>query len=318
MSSNVNNASMTRSKPTSAFMTKEMLQVTDPKYREHMLEAGPHANQLWLVEQDEHTEYVMIVGLREHDPRIAQVIPMSNDPAEQTATGLIVEKTPLGIPMIAWPSLAIDIPIRLLSVPLGDFDADIAQFIVHNDPTGSPEVYKAEDADDLLETYALYSARMIMFQHWWNIGQHLPPLHQAEHIEFAVSEDRAAYAKALKTVLNMSTVERNAVMNHGMKLTKTQQKKMEKAGFPTTPPEAQEAIPDEYLVAAEQPYWRKELDGIDADGNDVRLEIARKAAFDLAARTDGHGQQAVKGAFRKAIESMKNTSASSGTRKSKQ
>ncbi|PLS28216.1 hypothetical protein CGZ88_0378 [Bifidobacterium anseris] len=284
---------------------QRMLDVTDPAYRRRALDEGPHANQLWIAEDHDDTEFLMIVDVDERDPRIVHVIPMSNDPGEQTADGLVVGRTPIGLPMIAWPALAIPIPIRVLDVPLGDFDARIAQAVAGDDPDLDPHVHRAQDSEDFLAAYALVSARARVFQQWWNIGRHLPPLHQEEAIVFGISEERRAYAEALKTVLGLSATQRNAIMNHGMPLTKTQAKKMGQAGFAAEPPQAQEAIPDAYLIAAEQPRWRQVLDDMDIDGDDVRLELARKAAFDLAARTSGHDDAAVNGALLKAVESMK-------------
>ncbi|PAU67379.1 hypothetical protein [Bifidobacterium criceti] len=290
---------------TPAQIPQEMLDVTNPDYRRQAIEAGPHAGQLWIAEEQDRTEFLMIVDIDECDPRIAHIIPMSNAPIEQTSDGLVIETTPLGMPMVAWPSLAIPIPIRVLDVPLGDFEPTVVQAIAHNEPDLDQRVHRAENPDDFLTAYAQASARARLFQHWWTIGKHLPPLHQEAAITFGVSDERKAYAQALKDVLGLSAVQRNAIMNHGMRLTASQAKKMEKAGFASTPPQAQEAIPDEYLIAAEQPRWHQALDDMDLDGNDVRLELARTAAFDLAARTSGHDAAAVNGAFLKAIESMK-------------
>lgn len=284
---------------------QQMLDVADPEYRRRALEEGPHANQLWIADTDDNTEFLMIVGIDDDDPRIVHVIPMSNDPGEQTADGLVVDRTPIGVPMVAWPALAIPIPIRVLDVPLGDFDTHIAQAVTDDDAALDPHVHRAQDSEDFLTAYALVSARARVFQHWWNIGRHLPPLHQEDAIVFGVSDERKAYAEALKTVLGLNAVNRNAIMNHGMPLTAAQAKKMEHAGFAAEPPQTQEAIPDAYLIAAEQPRWRQLLDAMDIDGDDARLELARKAAFDLAARTSGHDEAAVNGALLKAVESMK-------------
>lgn len=290
----------------SARIPQAMLDVTDSEYRRQAIEAGPHAGQLWIAEDQDHTEFLMISRIDKGDPRIVHVIPMSNDPGEQTADGLIVGKTPLGVPMVAWPSLSIPVPIRVLDVPLGDFDPAVAHAIAQNDPDLDRHVDRAEDPDDFLAAYAQVSERAHTFQQWWAIGRHLPPLHQEEAIVFGVSEERKTYAEALKTALGLSAAQRNAIMNHGMPLTATQSKKMKQAGFAPEPPQTQEAIPDAYLIAAEQPRWRRILDDMDIDGDDIRLELARKAAFDLAARTSGHDAAAVNGALLKAVESMKN------------
>lgn len=285
---------------------QEMLDVTDSEYRRRALEEVPHANQLWIAEDDDHVEFLMIAGIDDDDPRIVHVIPMSNDPGEQTADGLVIDKTPIGMPMVAWPALGIPIPVRVLDTPLGDFCAGVAQAVTCDDPALNGHVHRAEDPDDFLAAYAQVSERAHTFQQWWAIGRHLPPLHQEQVIVFGVSEERKTYAEALKTALGLSAAQRNAIMNHGMPLTATQSKKMKQAGFPAAPPQAQEAIPDAYLIAAEQPRWRRILDDMDIDGDDVRLELARKAAFDLAARTSGRDAAAVNGALLKAVESMKN------------
>lgn len=291
-------------------MPGEILRVTDPQYRARALDEGPHANQLWLLEQHGHMEYAMVMNVDKDDPRLARVMPISNDPTEQTATGLIIDGTPIGIPLIAWPSLAIEIPVRLFDTPLGDFNAHTAAAMIGDDPDANSHVARANDSenvDDLLTAYAIYAGRATVFQHWWNIGRRLPPLHRAQQTEFGYSVARREYMRALGTVLKLKPTDRNAVMRGELKLTKAQQKRMDAAGFVPAPPQWQEEISDEYLIMAEQPYWRMHLTDLEADAEDngdVRLEMAHMAAFSLAARTSGHGEKALRGAFLKAIEQL--------------
>lgn len=70
-------------------------------------------------------------------------------------------------------------------------------------------------------------------------------------------------------------------------------------------PQRQEAVPEDYLVMAEQPKWKALVDAFDeVPESEVRMQLARRAAFTLAARTDGYSKDALSAVFDKVSQDM--------------
>lgn len=280
-----------------------------PERINKQLAEGVKRGQLWMARDAEGQFcYVLITSVCD-DPRMASVIPLSNDPQLETADALVIEQgAPLDEPMVAWPELKAIIPVRLLYKPLKDFAPATVNAIETNDPAkadpadtvrqgNDPQDEDSstfDDRDDIAFTLVLWHAKC---------GQ-LPELNQLEHQDGQTGEDLESYNQALKDVLGLSASVRLAVMRGDLGLNRTQQGKMERAGFPAAPKKS-EAIPDEYLIMAEQPEWYRAAERINPENPELaRQELGRKAAYGLAARTTGNGEQAMRGAFLKAAEQL--------------
>lgn len=303
-----------------------------PERIEAQLQEGVKRGQVWIASEDILTDdeddndeneegdydlpdslYVMIVDVNADDPRLVTVIPLSDDLRVQTDDALVIEKgSPLEQPTLAWPRIKAIIPMRLLSTPLKQFKPATVDAIVSNDvaiadpdDTVTPgtdqkpeDFFLPENREDIVTTLLKWHAQCFT----------LPKLHSKSTLEYSTSEDMAQYNEALKTVLHLTPAQRIAI-SRGRQLTPEQQQKMADAGY-AIQPRKQETIADDYLIMAEQPQWYEAAAAI-AQANaragvqdDPRVKLAHKAQFELAARTSGHGEEAIRGAFRKAAESV--------------
>ncbi|RSX50606.1 hypothetical protein [Bifidobacterium samirii] len=258
---------------------------------------------------DADSLYVMIADTDADDPRTVRVIPLSNDLRAETDDALVVEQgAPLGIPMVAWPTIPAIIPVRLLYKPLKQFTPATADAIIADDPAKadpSDTVRRGKDSDrndspfveNREDTIAILLA-------WHAMCAELPQLGaESDGDEYAIDEALVAYTNALKTVLHLSPQDYLAV-SRGRSLTSAQQKAMAKAGFPEQP-RKKETIDDAYLIMAEQPQWRIAADKLAATGNgDPRMALAHKAQFELAARRSGRGADVVASAMRAAADGV--------------
>lgn len=298
-----------------------------PERIEHQLAEGIKRGQVWLASDyecglgktdktaddenglDHDSMYVMVADVNADDPRMVTVIPLSNDLRAETDDSLVIEKgAPLGIPMVAWSTIPAIIPVRLLYKPLKQFapatvdaiiagdaakadPADVVRRGETNEENDSPFVQNRED------TIAILLA-------WHVMCSDLPKLHDEQKVTQHSTEELEAYADALKTVLHLSAGQRIAV-SRGKALTAEQQQKMAEAGFPQSPYN-KPTVDDDYLIEVEQPLWRAAADAYAASGlpGDPREGLAYKAQFELAARVNGHGVQALRGALHKAANEV--------------
>ncbi|RSX52023.1 hypothetical protein [Bifidobacterium callimiconis] len=270
---------------------------------------GVRRGQLWMArDHDDNLSYVLVTALCD-DPRMAMVIPLSNDERMETADSLVIEKgAPLEIPMVAWPVFRTAIPISLLFKPLKEFAPATVDAIEGNDPAKADPndvIRHGTDPDDeMSEAFDERDDTALIMIVWHARCADLPELGQLDRAEDGASDDLEAYGKALQDVLGLKPQIRLAVMRGQLALNVSQQRKMAKAGFPKAP-QKQEAIPDDYLILAEQPEFYEIAEQINpANPQQARLDMARKAAYGLAARTTGHGTAALRGAFLKAAEQL--------------
>lgn len=274
----------------------------DEKRIKEQLNQGPHCGDLWLATGDDLSCYVMIAGIMKADPRLALVVPMDSRLQTGEHGSLTVKETPLGTPMIAWPKYAAIIPVRLLRKPLTGFPNDVVEAIMHQDPSLSENVVPTIEGDDWNKR--AHDLNIVALMIWHKMCEDLPDLHQSEGIEFGVDRNREEYFRALKDVLKLSPAECIAVSRGSKKLSAAQSKKMAAAGF-AEQPERQEAIPKDYLIMAEQPKWKFLVDAFDGEPeSEVRMQLARRAAFTLAARTDGYSEDALSAVFDKVAHDM--------------
>lgn len=299
-----------------------------PERIEAQLQEGVKRGQVWIASEDILTDdeddndeneegdydlpdslYVMIVDVNADDPRLATVIPLSDDLRVQTDDAMVIEDgSPLGSSTIAWPGIQAIIPVRLLSTPLKQFKpatvdaiasgdpsiADPADTVVRGASQGQDGSYLPENREDIIVTLLKWHAQCFT----------LPELHHSKStLEYSISEDLTRYNEALKTVLHLTPVQRIAISRGTLRLTDEQQKLMAEAGFDHEP-KRDEIIDDDYLIMAEQPQWRSAAEALahTGDGTDPRVQLAHQAQFGLAARTWGQGAKAVEDAMKKASE----------------
>lgn len=278
---------------------------------------GVKRGQLWMAKDDDgNLSYVLITALCD-DPRTAMAIPLTNDERMETADSIVIEQgAPLEVPMVAWPMFRTAIPINLLFKPLKEFAPETVDAIECDDPSKSAStdiVRRGNDPDD--EESAAFDERndaaLVMIA-WHTRCDRLPALGQLDSQQAEANGDRdgndngdlEAYSRALQDVLKLKPQIRLAVMRGSVSLNADQQRKMAQAGFPEMPKKT-DAIPDDYLILAEQPEFYEFAEQINpANTEQARLDIARKAAYGLAARTTGHGTAALRGAFLKAAEQL--------------
>ena len=89
-----------------------------PEEIERRLRKPLAPGQVWTVADDDEFCHVVIQSVHE-DPRIVTVVPMSLDLESETPDSLVLMTGGIeGLPSIAWPDLAKDIPTRVLCKPL--------------------------------------------------------------------------------------------------------------------------------------------------------------------------------------------------------
>lgn len=293
--------------PASA-IPDEIFRLENPEYIAKRLEQPVATGQLWMAKTEVGAQYVLVGGVND-DARLITAIPMSNNDAERTEEALVVRNTPLGMTMVAWPQLAAEVPVRILFKPLGEFGQAASDALVNDRADDALGIERATTPEDATTSAAkaIVEIRRCM-EAWHAMCAKLPKLHGKETMEYRTDDDLAAYSEALKTVLHLTPAQRLAV-SRGRTLTSEQQQKMADAGY-AIQPRKQETIADDYLIMAEQPQWYEAAAAI-AQANaragvqdDPRVKLAHKAQFELAARTSGHGEEAIRGAFRKAAESV--------------
>ena len=294
----------------------------DPTRWVAMLAEGVRPGQLWLAEpyepegisggaesdDQEHdpypdsAEFVLITAIDEADPRLVHVIPMSNDPSIQTERSVVVADSPMGMPMVAWKQLAVAIPMRFLSRPLGSFDEATTKHLAKGEPDKRLGITCGEKPLSRIgRENREFMFRAIRFAAWQAACSKLPKFEQEDEQQEALArQQREAYMHALRTVLGMQAADRARVVRGVKKLTAAQHKKMAKAGFPEPPADA---LPMQYQVMAEQPMWRPLVEKIDRPEDETRAELSRDA-FKLAARATGPRDSAIQARFEQVAKAM--------------
>ncbi|MBT1171225.1 hypothetical protein [Bifidobacterium sp. SO4] len=290
--------------PASA-IPAEVINMEDPEYIARRLAMPVAAGQLWMAKTKGEAQYVLITAVDGEDPRTITVIPLSNNTAERTDGSLIVDRTPLGMPMVAWPALATSIPVRVLFKPLDEFNPQTTEALAADHADEKLGINRATAPDDPMES-AEQEIHEIehSLESWHKLCADLPKLHADRTAAEHSGDELAAYADALKNVLHLTPGQRIAV-SRGKALTDEQQSRMAAAGFPESPYNRPQ-VDDDYLVEVEQPRWRAAANALAASGvtGDPRERLAYKAQFELAARVNGHGVEALRGALHKAAATV--------------
>lgn len=285
-------------------ISNRIMNLADPEKQRELMPKDVIAGQVWLAETSSASEFVLVVAEAD-DPRTRTVVPLSNDIKEQTERSLIIQETPLGLPMVAWPQLKATIPIRLLRTPLGDMSADIVEAIKSDETNLALGISRgsAPQYSTGIENRHLL-ARALRFIQWQKACDHLPRLGQSKQLEYKIDDNASDYMDALMDVLGLSPAECIEIARGGRQLTEKQQDLMVKAGY-SMPIRHDEVIPDAYLIMAEQPRWNYVVNEFNAiPESEVRMKLARTAAFELAARPDGIGPDALDALFHKAASNM--------------
>ena len=286
----------------------EIFRMEDPNHIAERMAKPVAAGQLWLAKTKIGIQYVLITAVAD-DPRVVTAVPMDNNTAVRTDDSLIIDRTPLGMPMVAWPKLAADIPMRVLFKPLDEFNAATTAALADDRADDVLGISRATAPEDpmLSAEREVYEVRQRM-DAWHRQCADLPELHSGKTAPRHSEDELAAYADALKNVLHLGPGQRIAV-TRGTPLTDEQQRLMADAGFPESP-YAKPTVDDDYLIEVEQPRWRAAADAFAATGadRDPREGLAYKAQFELAARVNGRGVEALRGALHKAAETVLTTS----------
>lgn len=282
----------------------EITRMEDPEYIARKLAEPVAAGQLWLAKSEAGTQYVMIASVSE-DARLVTAIPMSINTEERSDGSLTVEHTPLGMTMVAWPDLSEEIPVRVLFKPLDGFDKSTSEALRENRDNAALGINRAEAPEDQTRSARReVQATAHRMETWHKLCADLPKLHADRTAPEHSGDELATYADALKNVLHLTPGQRIAV-SRGKALTDEQQSRMAAAGFPESPYNRPQ-VDDDYLVEVEQPRWRAAANALAASGvgGDPRERLAYKAQFELAARVNGHGVEALRGALHKAAETV--------------
>lgn len=286
--------------------------VDSPERISRQLAEGVKRGQLWsAADADGNMMYVLVTAVS-NDRRTATVIPLSNDARMETANSLVIEEgSPLDIPMVAWPSLTAIIPVHLLRKPLKEFAPQTVSSIEHNDPAlTAPQdsIRRGVDPEDgYSQAFDERDDIAVALIVWHGMCADLPVLGEGSIDETTAQTDNGnleLYNQALHDVLKLKPSMRLAIIRGMIQLTPEQQHEMETAGFASMPSKY-EQIPDDYMIMVEQPEWRSVVEKLNPEHPEVaRLQLARKAAYGLAARTTGHGESAIRGALNKAADQL--------------
>lgn len=280
-----------------------------PERIEKQLAEGVKRGQLWSAASDDDMLYLLITEVDE-DPRMAHVIPLSNDMRAETDDSLVIGNTPLETDMVAWPDLKAIIPVRLLYRPLKELSESAVKSIENDNlrfakktdairrghDSGKSDSPFVESRDDITMTLIKWHAMCF----------DLPELGEGKETsveEFRTDDSLVDDSKKVQEVLQLSPAERLAIAR-GKALTPEQQQMLADANV-ANQVRKEETIDDDYLIMAEQPRWRTAADAYAATNEgDPRMALAHKAQFELAARLSGHGKTAVEEALAKAAEGI--------------
>ena len=277
------------------------------KYIAHRLSLPVAHNQLWIAEQNDEAEYVMVTGLSP-DRRCAAVVPLSLSPGDVTEQSLVVKDTPLKTTMIAWPEMGTVIPVRLLSRPLDEFTFAVARCIALNKSDDRVGVIRAHDQEeDIPYVRSHYRALRHRLAQWHALCNKLPKLHDDDERE-SITPNRAEYARALVQVLGLTFHDAEDIIEKKATLTDAQLQQLAAAGVHQDDSRPRTFhLPKDLLVEVEQPlYWEAAENLSSTYSDDPRYHLA-KDAFTLAARKSGEGRESWRGVLSNVIHGIRET-----------
>lgn len=256
-------------------------------------------------------EYVLVDRVDEEDPRLVWVIPLVNNEYIQDGTALVIDQTPLGVAMTAWPRSRMRIPVHVLDVPLKSLPISTAQMIIANRENPDMGVVRGQVPQvardkriidryvhDMLETFLVWSLACAQ----------LPPLHVAGSSSLRRTPSRGELLRQVVQTLGVDPVEAGQLIEGDAKLTEVQRAALQAAGVSLESAVGRElTLPVDLLVEVEQPAWRQATLYY-AQTHGIQIPSARMAlaqdAFELAARPSGHGREAWRGALAQVVAGL--------------
>lgn len=280
----------------------EVIRLEDPKHIAERLQQPVAAGQLWMAKTDDGAQYVLVSGVSD-DARIITVIPMSNNTAVRTEGSLIVQRTPLGRPMVAWPELAVEVPVRILFKPLDELEKAVADALASDRDDKSLGVERATAPEDPMTSAEreIVEVRRRM-EAWHAMCAQLPKLHSDEE-RSSTTPARALYVRSLVEVLGLSFEDAAAVVDGNLALNPEQEQRLADAGVHAEQFRSRSFhLPKDLLIEIEQPAYRQMAQqySVGRDG-DPRINLA-KDAFVLAARKSGYGRDSWRGLIKKVAQ----------------
>lgn len=257
-------------------------------------------------------EYALIDRVDEEDPRLVWVIPMTNNEYIQNNTSLVIDKTPLGVAMTAWPTARVRIPANVLSLPLKSLPDPVSSAVISNKENPRLGVLRgnnpttvydrriiARNVRSMLETFLIWSLECAS----------LPQLSTTDKTSVQHTPSRADLLRQTVKVLGVDPVEAGNIIEGSTKPTKAQRDALQAAGISLTAvPKRKTTLPADLLIEVEQPMWRKTVLHYALSKN-IQAPAARYAlardAFELAARPTGYGRQAWRGALGQVAAELK-------------
>ncbi|KFI93332.1 hypothetical protein BISA_1418 [Bifidobacterium saguini DSM 23967] len=280
----------------------EVIRMDTPEYIKQRLQKPVAKGQLWMAKTNIGHQYVLVSNVTD-DARIITVIPMSNNTAVRTDDSLIVRNTPLCSPMVAWPALATEAPVRILFRPLDEFTQAVTNALTNDCADDTLGVERATAPEDPMTSaeQEIFEIRKRM-EAWHQLCNSLPKLHDDAEYE-STDSNRMDYVRLLTKELKLPLDKAIDVIDGRLALSAAQQNQLAKLGInaellrPRT-----FSLPKDLLIEIEQPVYRSAADNYaSAAGEDSRLALA-KDAFALAARKNGYGPSAWRGVIKQAID----------------
>ncbi|TPF78761.1 MULTISPECIES: hypothetical protein [unclassified Bifidobacterium] len=262
-----------------------------------MLENGPERNQVWMLRDRSHlVEYAVVLAVGS-DCRTLMVTAMSNDTRLQTDDSMVLADTPLGMPMLIWPKLTIEVPVRLLDVPLGELGEVCIRKSLRYEASDIEGVAAGRYSSvDYHRAIAAFRNRVKVFAQWHKLCAQLPELPAAKSPDRLERDDSTGkLLDALIDVLGMEPYDAVPYAKHDKELSDGQKRQLAQAGVDERVLNYETELPRDLLIEVEQPRWRHRAERTIAAGeDDCRMRLARKAKrneFALAARANRQGRE---------------------------
>lgn len=268
---------------------REMQQTNREEYQRKTMAGGVKAGQLWVANDGGYATYIAVLAVS-RDRRTIMGVPMEADVDLQTQDSLVLTgHTPLGMPMVAWPKLRVEIPVRLLSKPVGEFEESLMRSLASNTADGS--IFRRGESPRFDMDEDAYDELVAHLKQWHRKCGQLPPLHQPRN-KVGISQERIRAMRQLMRKLHMTEREALGVVNRETPLTDEARNVLEEADIDLSGiPVRSNTLPAELLIEVEQPRWRAEADWYETHvKGDPRFNLAQ-AAVDLAARVSGDDEQ---------------------------